>query len=269
MKAGYTQLLLTRQGSVHHLVLNRPQRHNAQTPTMWDELSRAGAELAADPSVRVLVVRGSGPSFSSGIDLAELAPSGFIGRVAATSPPIRNGDPDPGVRMIREAQRAFSWIQHARFPVVAAVHGAAIGAGFQLALACDLRFVAANARLGLAEARLGVIPDLGATAVLPRLVGIERALDLMVTARELSGDQACREGLALRSVPEGELDAAASDYAAAVAALAPGVVEHIKKATAASDPERNLQLAALGQAECVRRRFGPHAQHDAAIRTAP
>lgn len=136
------------RGPVRRLILNRPERHNAQNPQMWAELAAAGRALTADPDVRCVVLTGEGPSFSSGIDLQEMrAPTGFIRRLAASPP----GDPDPMLSAIADAQDAFRWIPTAPFVVVAAITGAAIGAGCQLALACDFRFVAADATLAQAH----------------------------------------------------------------------------------------------------------------------
>ena len=155
-----------RSGAIARIALNRPERHNAQNPRMWEELRKAGAELAADADVRAAVLTGRGPSFSSGLDLSELQPGGILDTVATA--------PD-GVALIREAQSAFGWIRHAPFSIVAAVHGVAFGAGLQLALACDVRFLAEDATLAMSEVGLGVLPDLGATVDLPALVGTERA----------------------------------------------------------------------------------------------
>jgi enoyl-CoA hydratase/carnithine racemase len=242
-------LRVEHDGAVARLVLTRPERHNAQTPLLWHELRAAGAALAADPGVCAAVVIGEGPSFSSGIDLAELEPGGFLHRVA-------HADDATALAMIGEAQAAFSWIGEAPFPVVAAVRGFAIGAGIQLALACDVRIVAADATLAVAEVGLGVVPDLGATVALPRLVGIERALDLVLTARRFSGSEAPTLGLALRAVPAADVETEAMAYARALAARPRAALAHTKAATRELDPTRSLALAAQGQLACVRALLG-------------
>lgn len=236
-------------GPVRTLRLNRPDRHNAQTPQLWAELAAAGRELSADQDVRCVVLTGTGPSFSSGIDLDEMRrPDGFLRRLAAHPA----GDPDPMLPQIAVAQDSVRWIPRAPFLVVAAVTGAAIGAGCQLALACDVRIVADDARFGLKEVRYGLLPDLGGTAALPRLVGRERALDLMVTGREWTGAEAVGLGLALRALPAGDVLAAAHEYAAEVAQAPRVAIAHIKAAVDVPEWDANLRAAAGGQAACIR-----------------
>ncbi|TCK27539.1 enoyl-CoA hydratase/isomerase family protein [Pseudonocardia endophytica] len=236
-------LRIERDGAVARLVLARPERHNAQTPQLWAELRTAGAALVDDGSVRAAVVAADGPSFSSGLDLGEREPGGFLHRVAHA------GD-DGAMAAIAEAQAAFTWIGAAPFPVVAAVRGYAIGAGIQLALACDVRIVAPDATLAVAEVGLGAVPDLGATTALPRLVGLGRALDLVLTARRFDGVEAVAMGLALRTATDVDADAMA--YAQALAAAPRAALAATKAATRASDPDVSLAIAARGQVECVR-----------------
>ncbi|MFF4056935.1 enoyl-CoA hydratase/isomerase family protein [Streptomyces sp. NPDC001668] len=246
-------------GAIRRLTLNRPARHNAQTPLMWAELAEAGAELAADPQVRCVVVSGSGKSFSSGIDLDEIRkPAGFLQRLAAHP----EGDPDPMLPSIAKAQEAFRWMERAPFLVIAAVTGVAFGAGCQLALACDVRIVAHTARFALREVRYGLIPDMGATVSLPRTVGRERALDLILTGREFTGAQAVQMGLALSSHPDADVPSAASAYAAEIARVPRSGIAHTKAALSEPDPDRSLQLAARGQAACVRQADLPRSAGD-------
>ncbi|MEU0479502.1 enoyl-CoA hydratase/isomerase family protein [Streptosporangium sp. NPDC006013] len=250
-----TEISIEGDGPIRRLTLNRPARHNAQTPIMWAELAAAGRELTADPDVRCVVIRGSGESFSSGIDLDEMrTPDGFIRRLAAHP----DADPDPMLADIEVAQQAFRWIPRAPFLVIAAVTGVAFGAGCQLALACDVRIVAAGARFALREARYGLIPDMGATASLPRLVGRERALDLILTGRELTGAEAVAMGLALSAHPDAEVPAAANEYAAKIARMPRSGIAYVKAALDEPAPDRSLQLAALGQATCIRQASLPH-----------
>ncbi|QJY49920.1 enoyl-CoA hydratase/isomerase family protein [Pseudonocardia broussonetiae] len=232
-------------GAVARIVLDRPDRHNAQTPGMWRELREATDALVADPAVRVAVLTGDGPSFSSGLDLDERRPGGLLHRIATT-------DPGEGLAVTEQAQADFRWLSRAPFPVVAAVHGAALGAGLQLALSCDVRIVAEDAVLAVAELGLGAVPDLGATTDLPRLVGLERALDLILTARRFSGTEAVELGLALRAVPAADLEAEALAYAERLAAAPRLALARAKEATREPDPARSLRLAATAQVECVR-----------------
>ncbi|SNR60575.1 Enoyl-CoA hydratase/carnithine racemase [Haloechinothrix alba] len=243
------QVSIEGDGPVRHLVLNRPDRHNAQTPVMWAELATVGRELAADPDVRCLVICGAGDTFSSGIDLNELRdPNGFIKRLAAHP----NGDPDPMLGDIAVAQQAFQWMLRAPFLIIAAVTGVAFGVGFQLALASDVRIVASGARLALREASYGLIPDMGATASLPQLVGRERALDLMLSGKEITGEDAVTLGIALSAHPDADVVAAAEEYAAAIASMPRSGIAYAKAAVDEPSQERSLRQAARGQAACIR-----------------
>ena len=209
-----------RDGPVATVTLCRPEVHNAQTPRTWEALRAFGAELPGD--VRVVVVRGEGPSFSSGLDRTVL--QGGEESVAA----LARLDPADAAARIARYQEAFAWLRHPRLVTVAAVQGHAIGAGLQLALACDLRVLADDAQLAMAEVTLGLVPDLGGTKRLVELVGYARALEMCVTGRRVDAAEAMRTGLANLVVPRAELDAAVSDLVAAVLSAAPGAVAEIK-----------------------------------------
>jgi enoyl-CoA hydratase/carnithine racemase len=194
------------------VVLDRPDRLNAQTPHTWAALREAGRSLPAD--VRVVVVRGEGRSFSAGLDRAAFAPGGIPGTVSL---PELAGMPDERAdAVIRSYQEAFSWLRRPDLVSVAAVQGHAIGAGFQLALACDLRVLADDASLTMAESRYGLVPDLGGTAPLVAAVGYPRALELCLTARQVGAEEAYALGLATVVVPRADLDAAVADLVAAL-----------------------------------------------------
>ncbi len=193
-------------GSVATITLTRPDRRNAQTPATWDALRAIGEGLLR--SVRVVVVRGEGSSFSTGLDRAFLAgdASGqptFLDLVAA---PTTEAE-----RAAARFQQAFSWLRRPEIISVAAIQGHAVGAGFQLALACDLRIAADDAELAMAETSLGLVPDLGGTAALPALVGYSRALEMCVTGRSVDAAEAERIGLVNEVVPIAELDRAVRD----------------------------------------------------------
>ena len=149
------------------VTLTRPQRRNAMTPGMWRGLAAIGRSLPFD--VRVVVVRGEGPTFSAGIDLRLLG-----GEEVEGEEPLP-GPADPGFEdWIAECQEGFDWLRHPSIVSVAAVHGHAIGAGFQLALACDLRILADDARLSVREPTLGLVPDLLGTKPLVDMAGLPR-----------------------------------------------------------------------------------------------
>ncbi|HEX4246343.1 MAG TPA: enoyl-CoA hydratase/isomerase family protein, partial [Pseudonocardia sp.] len=180
---------IVRAGRRADLVLARPERRNALDQAMVDDLYATAGEVEHDTEVHCVVVRSDGPAFCAGID-AHTLPS--LAEVA-------------GLREIRGAfVRAFDRLQAMAKPTVAQVHGAAIGAGFELALACDLRVVASDAKLGLPETRMGVVPDVGACSRLTALVGAGRAKELIMTSAMITGVRAGELGIANRVVPAAE-----------------------------------------------------------------
>jgi enoyl-CoA hydratase/carnithine racemase len=198
-----------RAGPVVTITLDRPERLNAQTPQTWAALREVGRSLPGD--VRVVVVRGAGRAFSAGLDRAAFAPDGPLADLG-TGPRERVEE------MIRGFQQAFSWLRRPDLVSVAAVQGHAIGAGFQLALGCDLRVLADDALLCMAETTLGLVPDLGGTAPLVETVGYSRALEICLTGRRVGAQEALRLGLATVVVPRAELAGATADLVAALLA---------------------------------------------------
>jgi enoyl-CoA hydratase/carnithine racemase len=210
-------LQVSRDGAVLTVTLARPEARNAQTPATWRALASVGATLPDD--VRVVVVRGAGPSFSSGLDRRM-----FAGGVPG-EPSLADLAGSPAATLdatIAGYQAGFSWLREAPVLSVAAVQGHAIGAGLQLALACDLRLLAEDAQLSMREPALGLVPDLGGTWPLVRAVGYERAVEMCVTARTLGAEEAVRIGLAHRVVAD--LDAAVTALLSAVLANPAGSV---------------------------------------------
>ena len=208
-------------GPVATVSLCRPDVLNAQTPAMWAELAGISRDLPGD--VRVVIVRGAGRAFSAGLDLSVARGEGdfSLAELARLSP-------EECAQRIAVFQSGFTWLRRPSLVTIAAVHGPAIGAGFQLALNCDLRVLAADARLSMAEVTLGLVPDRGGTTRLTELVGPARALEICLTGRRIAADEAERIGLATAVVPAGQLDAAVADLAAAVLAGPPGAVAEIK-----------------------------------------
>ncbi|WP_234995585.1 enoyl-CoA hydratase/isomerase family protein [Streptoalloteichus hindustanus] len=198
------------EGARATITLDRQEVLNAQTPLTWEALRAVGEGLA--PEVRVVVVRGAGRSFSAGLDRRLFTPDGFDG-----VPGLFALATEPSERIeaaIAEFQRGFAWLRDPARVTVAAVRGHAIGAGFQLALACDLRVLADDARFSMAETSLGIVPDLGGTLPLVRCVGYARAAEICVTGRRVDAEEALRIGLANRVVPGEELDRAVDDLVA-------------------------------------------------------
>lgn len=231
-------------GAVATLTLDRPESRNSQTPTMWRALERVGAGLGDE--VRVVVVRGAGPAFSAGLDRRMLDP-GTAGEETVAGLLARD---DAEISATIELyQRGFTWLRDPRFVSVAAVQGYAIGAGFQLALACDLRVLADDARLCMKESALGLVPDLAGTKPLVECVGYARALEICATARMVGAEEAVRIGLALTSVPGAELEDTVADLVAALTAAPAGAVRETKElllgaAAREIDEQRRLERAA-------------------------
>ncbi|WP_461665759.1 enoyl-CoA hydratase/isomerase family protein [Gordonia sputi] len=242
-------ITVTGTGPHREILLNRPERHNAQNLTMWNEITLAVAHLSADPLVSVVTLRGAGASFSSGIDLDEFTRDGGFIRTLSEHP---SGFPDPMMAMIGEAQEVITALRRAPFLVVAQLHGASLGAGFQLALACDVRIAADSARLALLESSKGLIPDLGATWTLPRLIGPQAALDLMLTGREIDGAHAADLGIVLRCCRPADLDSTVADYVAAIASVPRVAIASAKAAVNAPDENTSMTIAGHGQAACIR-----------------
>ena len=194
------------------ITLSRPESLNAQTPVTWAALQEIGENLA--PDVRVVVVRGEGRAFSAGLDRKAFTASevdGLPGISALATMPPAEAD-----AVIAGFQAGFAWLRDPARVTVAAVQGHAIGGGFQLALACDIRIVADDVQFCMAEPALGIVPDLGGTHPLVHAVGYSRAVDICLTGRRVGAAEAVSSGLALRAVPVGELDAAVDELATAL-----------------------------------------------------
>jgi len=238
-------------GPVATVTLCRPELRNAQTPKMWAALAEIGEEMPSD--VRVVVLRGDGESFSAGLDLAMFQPDGIPGDLSfarmLTHP---DGEID---EMIAAFQEAFSWWRRPSLITVAAVQGHAVGAGFQLALACDLRVLADDAQLCMRETSLGLVPDLGGTQPLVEQVGYSRALEICVTGRWVGAVEAQDLGLATIVVPRAALDGTVADLVTAVLA-APADAVTATKALLCSATKRAYddQLAAERAAQVKRLR---------------
>ncbi len=212
-------------GPAATITLDRPEVRNAQTPAMWHALAGIGELLPA--TVRVVVVRGAGPSFSAGLDRAMLSPTGAGEGVESVAAMLSLAD-DEMSATIDAFQQGFTFLRDPRFVSIAVVQGHAVGAGFQLALACDLRVVADDARFSMKEAALGLVPDLTGTKPLVESVGYARALEICATAREVGAAEAAAIGLASVVCPADELDEAVADLVGALTAPLHGVVRETK-----------------------------------------
>lgn len=234
-------------GPVATVTLCRPGVLNAQTPEMWGALRDISRDLPGD--VRVVVVRGEGRAFSAGLDLTSANGSG-----EASFAELTRLSPEACADRISEIQEGFTWLRRPDLITVAAVQGHAIGAGFQLALACDLRVLATDAQLSMAEVTLGLVPDLGGTKRLVALVGYARALEICVTGRRVGAAEADRIGLANLVVPPDELDGATRDLVAAVLAGRRDAVVEVK-ALLAGAAERSYADQDRAEREAQTRRL--------------
>lgn len=209
------------EGGVALLGLNRPDRMNAINNAIREGLPAALADLDADPQVRAIVVHGGAArAFCVGADITEARP------------------PRTAVGERRGQTGGQHWIDafdRCRTPLIAAVHGYCLGGGAEIALACDIRIATAEAQFGLPETGLGLIPGAGGTQRLPKLIGLARALDLMLTGDRVGAAEAHRIGLVTRLVPEGRtlLDTAL-EVAAGIASRAPLASEYVKEAAKAA-----------------------------------
>jgi enoyl-CoA hydratase/carnithine racemase len=233
-------------GPVATITLDRPEVRNAQTPTMWRTLAAIGRDIPDD--VRVVVVRGAGTSFSAGLDRAMLAPGGGDGQETVAGLLARSDDEVSAT--IDDYQQGFTFLRDPRFVSIAVVQGHAVGAGFQLALSCDLRVVADDAQFSMKESTLGLVPDLTGTKPLVESVGYARALEICVTARTVGAVEALEIGLVTVVVPTAELDATVTDLASALTAPTVGAVRETKA----------LLQAASGRSLTDQRRYEREAQ---------
>lgn len=218
-------LRLDVDGAVATITLDRPEVRNAQTPGMWRALARVGQNLPDD--VRVVVVEGEGEHFSSGLDRSVLDPRGATAGGESVLALLAGSD-EAMADTIGEYQEGFTFLRDPRFVSIAKVRGYAVGAGFQLALSCDFRVVADDAKFSMKESALGLVPDLTGTKPLVEAVGYSRALEICATARVVDADEAVRIGLALAAHPADELDGAVDNLATTLVGTMPDVVAETK-----------------------------------------
>jgi enoyl-CoA hydratase/carnithine racemase len=244
----YQTIRYQRQDGVGTVTLARPGKRNAQNPLMWRELARLGAELLPDETLRCLMVAAEGPVFSAGVDLAE----GMTGLLAEWAD---RADEEQAIADGTAAAGTFSWIPELGCASVAAVRGHAYGAGLQLALACDFRIFAEGTKVGLIETRFGLLPDMGATVRLPRIIGEARARELILLGEIVDADEALRIGLANKVVPGHDLEAAAAELAERLAAQPPLAVRGARQAIEAAwhrGPQESFRVALEAQLRCLK-----------------
>ena len=226
----FENLLLAREGGVALLTINRPQVLNALNTQTLDELRRAILDLQDDAAVRAVILTGAGEkAFVAGADINELA----VQR------------PAEGREHARRGQHVFDLIENLGKPVIAAINGFALGGGCELAMACTLRVAADTARLGQPEINLGLLPGFAGTQRLARLAGKGAALDLLLTGRHVTADEALRLGLVNRVVPAADLLPQARALAQELAAKAPLALRYILESV-----NRGLEMP-FGEAQAL------------------
>ncbi len=236
-------------GPVATVTLCRPGVRNAQTPLLWAAMRDIGRDLPG--SVRLVVVRGEGQSFSAGLDMAALRGGALPGGPSFAD--MAKLPPDECASLIATYQEAFSWLRRPDIVSIAAVQGHAIGAGFQLALACDLRVLTDDAQLAMAETGHGLVPDLGGTQPLVRAVGYTRALEICATGRRVGAAEALRIGLGTVVVSRAELDGAVADLTAALLGPPRGALVETKALLAAAGDRSYADQLVLEREAQVRR----------------
>jgi 2-(1,2-epoxy-1,2-dihydrophenyl)acetyl-CoA isomerase len=190
----YEQLITERDGGVATVRLNRPDRLNAMSSTLIAELINALGGFREDPTVRAIVLTGEGRGFSAGADLSAL------------QEPYLKGERPRLSRFLKEGyNRLIPLLAETPKPVVAALNGAVAGAGVSVALACDFRIAGEAASFSMAFSKIGLIPDAGSCYLLPRAVGVAKALELALLSERIDAREALRIGLVNRVVPDGSL----------------------------------------------------------------
>lgn len=221
------RVTITRDIGIADVRLNRPEKLNALDPAMFRAIADAGESLKGDPSVRVVVLSGEGRGFCAGLDFSSFQAMAGDDGEGAPAAEVGGSIMATEGRITHLGQQA-AWVwQELEVPVIAAIHGPALGGGLQIALGADLRIVAPDAQLAVLEARWGLIPDMTGTVLLPRLVGFDVAKELTFTGRMVPGEEAVRLGLATRMADDPR--AAALELARELVAKSPDALREGKR----------------------------------------
>ncbi len=237
-----SELVVTLQrDSLFEIILNRPDKRNAISVEMFRQFDAAVTRANRTPDLRAVIIRGEGESFSAGIDvsallgLAESHGAHWLQRMRAITD---------------EFQGVLTRLERLELPTIALLHGHCLGLAFELALACDLRVAAEGTALGLPETKLGMIPDVGGTTRLTRLVGPARAKELIFTGRRFDAQCAERWGIVNDVVPRERLAARGDELAAEICAAAPLAVGMAKRVIdGLADIDRGLLLEGWAQSQ--------------------
>lgn len=233
--SNYQTIRMEKKAGIGFLTLNRPEVRNAFSRQMIDELQQALTATDIDHEIRVLIITGAGHAFQAGADISEL----------------RRMQPLDILRWNEGIVRINAALEKLRQPVIAAINGAALGGGLELAIACTLRVAAASAVMGLPEVKLGIIPGTGGTQRLPRLIGKGRAAELLLTGKIIDAGQALEIGLVNQVAEDEQLMPAAENLAAQILVNAPLAVEMAKDALEIGKDLPLEQAVQYSQKNCI------------------
>lgn len=237
---GYRNLLYEKKDGIAYITVNRPDKLNALNAETVSELEQAAMDAQADAGIRAVIITGQGnKAFVAGADIGELS----------------RQTPGDGADTAQRGQRIFTRLENLGKPVIAAINGFALGGGCELAMACTVRVASTNAKLGQPEVKLGIIPGYGGTQRLPRLVGKGVAMELLLSGKHISAEEAYRIGLVNRVVGPGELMSAAEAMAREFTANGPVAlrycIEAVNKGTEMTQEEGSFLEATLFGLVCA------------------
>jgi enoyl-CoA hydratase/carnithine racemase len=241
----YETIIFETNQNIATITLNRPKAYNAINLKMFDELKHVFSQIETDEAVRVIIITGSGKFFAAGADISEIS---------------KIESPNDAHHFLKQVD-IFQIIEDFDRPVIAAISGLALGGGCELCLACDLRIAAENAVFGQPEIRIGLIPGGGGTQRLPRLIGVTKAKELLLTGETIDASEAYRLGLLNKVVPVADLMAEARALALKIAAL-PGVALKMTKLAVNGGMSMDLRSALAYEARCFELLFSTEDQKE-------
>ena len=239
MTTAFKLIRFSIDNQVATLTLSNPEKRNAFGPAMREEIAQVVEQVRSDSNIRALIITGDGEHFCAGGDLQNIASANLD---------------NAGWRI--RMQTLHRWMQVLLTldkPIIAAVDGAAVGAGFSLALLADFIIATPRAKFSMSFMKVGLVPDCGAFYTLPRVVGVQRAKELMLSARDVDADEALRLGIVMELIEPALLQARAKALAASFVNASPVAVSIVKRALAAPlhDLPTMLELEAAGQTMAV------------------
>lgn len=242
---GNEVILVNKTGSIAEIILNRPEKRNALNQEMLDGILKAAQEIASDSSVRIVVLKGNGSCFSSGIDLSMFMP--FAGKEASELASI--------IRIYaRQVQSVMNAVENIEKPVVAICHNYVSGLALELALACDFRLATKSTLFGLPEVLLGMVPDCGGTTRMTRALGVARAKEMVMLGEMIDANEAKQYGLATRIFSEDEFEAKCKEFVDSLflrPALVTGLAKRLIDMGAGMDKMNFMDLEATIQSLCI------------------